>query len=555
MKEKVATLTISLLFVLNMMMGQTIGLFLNDSASYNGYTLFSPTGYETTYLIDNCGELINSWDSNFNAGLIGYLLEDGSLLRTGRISSSFNGGGSGGLLEIYNWDGDLTWSYIYSTDEYHHHHDIEPLPNGNILILAWEFHSRDEAVESGRDPSKVSQDGMWSEQVVEIKPIGSSDAEIVWEWHAWDHLIQEYDFEKINFGQVIEHPELIDFNFTPQGTSLDWIHANSVDYNPELDQVMINSRNFEEFWVIDHSTTTDEARSHSGGAHGKGGDLLYRWGNPESYQRGTEDDGVFYVQHDAHWISQGLPDAGKIIVFNNGAGRPGGSRSSIDIVEPPIDSNGRYVLEEDVAYGPDSLYWSYDGGDNNSFYAQRVSGAERMPNGNTLVCVGVTGEFFEINAQEEIVWNYRSPVSRNGPVPQGQVPVGRDVFRAYRYDSDFPGLAGRDLSPMGPIELNPLPNDCAIYGDSVSTATIQPGQISDLEIFPNPMVNHFTIQSEENLALQIDVFTSDGVLVFHGNEVRSGIPVSTAGFQSGMYLIHVYSKDYLINSTYKVIKI
>ncbi|RLD19800.1 MAG: hypothetical protein DRI69_07570 [Bacteroidetes bacterium] len=555
MDRKTYTLAILFTLVTHMLIGQTVGLFLNDSASYNGYTLFSPTGYETTYLIDNCGELVNSWESNFNAGQIGYLLEDGSLLRTGRINSSFNGGGSGGLLEIYNWEGDLTWSYIYSTDEHHQHHDVEALPNGNILILAWEFHERDEAIASGRNPAQASQSGIWSEQVVEIKPIGANDAEIVWEWHAWDHLVQDFDNTVINFGQVVDHPELINFNFTPQGSSIDWIHANSVDYNPELDQVMINCRNFEELWIIDHSTTTSESSGHTGGNQGKGGDLLYRWGNPIAYNRGTNDDAVFYVQHDSHWITEGLPDAGKIIVFNNGAGRPGGSRSSIDIVAPAVDSNGGYLLEDDVAYGPDTLYWSYDGGDDNSFYAQRVSGAERMPNGNTLICVGVIGEFFEINAQEEIVWTYRSPISRNGPVPQGQVPSGRDVFRVYRYDSDFPGLAGRDLSPMGPLELNPLPNDCVIYGDSVPTATDQVAGFTDLKIYPNPVFDQFSIETEEYIELFFDVVSSSGVQMFRNQELKSGIPVPVSTWPSGIYFIQIHTKDYLRNSTYKVIKI
>ena len=47
-------------------------------------------------------------------------------------------GGVGGQVEIYNWDGDLLWEYILSDNDYQHHHDIEPLPNGNILVLAWE---------------------------------------------------------------------------------------------------------------------------------------------------------------------------------------------------------------------------------------------------------------------------------------------------------------------------------------------------------------------------------------------------------------------------------
>jgi len=555
MCRKTFILFISFGLVVHLTMAQTVGLFVNDSASYNGYTLFAPTGYESTYLIDNCGELINSWDSNFNAGQLGYLLEDGSLLRAARINSNFNGGGSGGLIERYNWEGDLTWSYLYSTASHHQHHDIEVLPNGNILILAWELHSSEDAIESGRDPAIVASNGIWSEQVVEVKPVGSNDAEIVWEWHAWDHLVQNFDSTLINYGIAAEHTELINLNFSPQGRSIDWIHANSVDYNPELDQVMVNSRNFEEFWIIDHSTTMEESASHAGGVRGKGGDLLYRWGNPQSYDRGFEIDAVFHVQHDAHWITKGLPDEGKIIVFNNGAGRPGGSRSSVDIVDPAIDTSGAYILEGEGPFGPDTLFWTYDGGDDNSFYAQRVSGAERMPNGNTLICVGIFGEFFEINEQEEIVWKYRSPISRNGPVSQGQVPTGRDVFRAYRYDSDYPGLAGRDLFPMGPLELDPLPTDCVIYGDSVHTAVVHIEAVDDLKIFPNPFIDNFTIETEEYEDLIFDVVSSSGVPVVRNQTVQSGRPILVDNWPGGMYLIHVYTKDFTKHTTYKVIKI
>ena len=77
----------------------------------------------------------------------------------------------------------------------------------------------------------------------------------------------------------------------PTGVA-DWMHANAVDYNEDLDQIMISAREFNEVWIIDHSTSTAEAASHSGGMYGKGGDLLYRWGNPEAYGRGDSTDRV-----------------------------------------------------------------------------------------------------------------------------------------------------------------------------------------------------------------------------------------------------------------------
>ena len=96
---------------------------------------------------------------------------------------------------------------------------------------------------------------------------------------------------------MAKHPELIDLNFrlsqvsgSAYEPSSDWMHSNGIDYNPELDQIVLSARNFSEVWIIDHSTTTAEAAGHGGGKSGKGGDLLYRWGNPRAWRTGTRDD-------------------------------------------------------------------------------------------------------------------------------------------------------------------------------------------------------------------------------------------------------------------------
>ena len=98
----------------------------------------------------------------------------------------------------------------------------------------------------------------------------------------------------------------------------DWTHFNSVDYNPELDQIVVSPREFGELWVIDRSTTIEEAAGRTGGNSGKGGSLLYRWGNPAAYKSGSRADQKLFYQHDPKWIPPGLPGAGNILVFNNG---------------------------------------------------------------------------------------------------------------------------------------------------------------------------------------------------------------------------------------------
>jgi len=260
---------------------QTVGLFIQTEDSFPGYTLFAPTANPTTYLIDNCGKLVHSWESDYIPGLSAYLLEDGSLLRCGRaINDVFNGGGKGGIVERFDWDGNLTWSFEYSSTDYLHHHDVEYMPNGNILLIAWEYISGEEAIQAGKDPALLGT-AIYSEHVIEIEPLGVDSAHIVWEWHLWDHLVQDYDAGKDNFGVVAEHPELMNLNY-PNLINQDWIHLNAIDYNEELDQIALSSRHLNEIWILDHSTTTEEAASHEGGNSGKGGDILYRWGNPEA---------------------------------------------------------------------------------------------------------------------------------------------------------------------------------------------------------------------------------------------------------------------------------
>ena len=116
---------------------------------------------------------------------------------------------------------------------------------------------------------------LWAEAILEWNPMID---EVVWEWHIWNHLIQDYDESKANYGTVAEHPELIDINYDRNDGHPDWLHMNAIDYNPILDQIVMSVPYFDELWVIDHSTSKEEAASHTGGKSGKGGDLLYRWG-------------------------------------------------------------------------------------------------------------------------------------------------------------------------------------------------------------------------------------------------------------------------------------
>ena len=440
---------------------QTVGLFKYDNSSFDGYTLFSPN--ENTYLIDNCGKIIHSWQSSYKPGSSVYLLEDGSLLRTCRIPNSiFSGGGSGGRIEKRDWDNNLIWSYDFSNTSYHQHHDIEPMPNGNILVLCWEYKSLIDAILSGRDPSALADNELWPTYIIEVQPQGNNDMNIVWEWHLWDHLVQDFDPAKINYGVIANHPELININSYSGNGKKDWLHCNSIDYNEELDQIIISSRALSEIYIIDHSTTTAEAATNSGGNSNKGGDILYRWGNPAKYNNGTSADQRLSGQHDAHWIPNGLSDEGKIMIFNNGQNR---GYSSVDIINPPINSNGDYFLTSNT-FGPISAEWSYTAQNPSDFYSSYISGAHRLPNGNTLICDGAHGTFFEIDTTGNQVWKYINPIVNSLPITQGDnIPITNNgwanpTFRCTRYSPNYSAFLGRNLTPGPLIELNPLPSNC-----------------------------------------------------------------------------------------------
>jgi hypothetical protein len=388
----------------------------------DGYTLFAPLGETTTYLIDDMGNTVFTWSSSYRPGNAVYLLESGDLLRAGNTgSTNFNVGGAGGIVEEIAPDGAVTWSFEYDTAQGRLHHDIEPLPNGNLLMIAWELKTEAVALAAGRNPNLLAESELWPDTIIEVDPETNT---IVWEWHVWDHLVQDYDSNQANYGVVAHHPELINLNYRGTGTrpgSADWNHINAIDYNAELDQILLSVRNFSEIWVIDHSTTTAEAAGHSGGNSGQGGDLLYRWGNPQAYDAGDAGDQQLFVQHDAQWIPSGYPGAGNILVFNNGAGRPDGDYSSVDEIIPPVDNAGYYP-----GYGPTGPVWTFTADTPTDFYATNISGAQRLSNGNTLICDGPDAYFFQVTTAGDVVWEY----------DHGNQPI----FRATRYPSDFPGL-------------------------------------------------------------------------------------------------------------------
>jgi len=372
----------------------------NAQEAFQGQTMISSLHSHNSYLIDMDGQTIMTWHGSNRPASIAQLLPDGSVLRPCLDSGGdFQGGAAGGRLQRIDANDDVVWDYYFSTYDYQQHHDVEPMANGNVLVIAWERKTRDEAIAMGRQ--SISGE-IWPTLIAEIEPVGATGGNVVWEWHFWDHLIQDVDPEKPNYGVIADHPELLDINCG--SANGDWIHANAIDYNEELDQIVFSSHTMHEFYIIDHSTTTEEAAGHTGGNSGMGGDLLYRWGNPQNYDRGDSSDQHFFVVHGINWIDPCIPGGGNLLVFNNGD-RSGSSNdySSVEEIVPPVDESGHYYIAPGQPFGPSAPVWEY--ADPGSFYSSHISGAYRLPNGNTLICEGTSGHLFEVTESGTTVWD------------------------------------------------------------------------------------------------------------------------------------------------------
>jgi hypothetical protein len=528
-------LLLMFLFIgMNQTNAQTVGVLNNSPNSFAGYTLFSPNSSNNAYLIDNCGYLVNQWSTSTRPGVSAYLLEDGSLLRTGKTGNPvFNQGGVGGRVQRFDWNGNLIWNYTFSTNTYCQHHDIEYLPNGNVLILATEMKSQAECIAAGRDSTLLFEGQLWPEFIVEVRPIGIDSGEIVWEWHSWDHLVQNHDSTKANYQPTINDPGLLNANYSNNGGRADWMHVNAIDYNPYLDQIVLSCKEWSELWVIDHSTTSAEAASDFGGNNGKGGNLIYRWGNPSTYDgtglRVLED------QHDVHWIEASNPDSGKIMIFNNGRTR---GWSSVDIISPPVDAFGNYQFANNH-YEPNNLHWTYMDTIAPIFYAFRISGAHQLPNGNVLVCAGTSGHLFEVDSLKNVVWEYVSPILNAGIASQGQVPglLQNTVFRAYRYGENYAGFNGQNLTPTIPIELNYNTSHCSLYTE-VSELQAEEDQL--FKVYPNPAVSSLTIDvAEELIGQRYYLYSFYGQLLDEGIIREQQTLINTSDLEKGAYILSI----------------
>ncbi len=410
-----------------------ITVFTSTAQPYGDYTLYSKLNANKAYLLDLSGNEYHSWTfpSNQKTGYATYMEPGGTIIRSvaGSNSAFWGGATISTAVQKVDWNGNVLWHFNYSSSTNVLHHDICPMPNGNVLMIAYDLKTGSQVTQAGCSLNIT----LWSEKIMEVKPTGPTTGEIVWEWYVWDHLSQDLYSNKDNYvTSIVNNPQRLNINYLPKK---DWMHMNGVDYNAVLDQITFSSHYMNEIYVIDHSTTIAEAAGETGGNSGKGGGILYRWGNPAAY--GATGTKIFKVVHDAHWVPYDCPRGGYLAAFNNSGGA--NNKSCIDLINPPY-SGYLYNGVPGGAYPPSTYDWrhTYSGS-----ASSNMSSSQQLPNGNTFICMAMSGYLYEIDSNQNVVW------SKN---------LGASIAKAYRYSAAWVNNTLGEESSKPPSQWLVYPN-------------------------------------------------------------------------------------------------
>jgi len=335
-------------------------------------------GGNKAYLVSKNGETLKSWNFDSRLGNDLELLDDGSLIGLFKPENvSFSFGGYGGILKKFDDNGNLLFEYELNTIKELLHHDFEVLPNGNILLMVWESFSVEEAIAMGYDSERT----IYLEKIIELNPELQT---IVWEWRSSDHLIQDFNPEASNFGIVSNSPQKIDLNYFEEENG-DLMHANGIFYDSANDVIYLSVNFYGEVWVIPHKYDSETTR-------GNLGDLIYRFGNPSTYDS-TEGTRLFYNNHHPTLVTLDSDTEGRFLIYMNGSKD---EQSEIyEFILPSFNPDPQNWVSPEIT-------WTFT--DENLFFG-KISGALRLPNGNTLICEGDYG-YWEVTRSKEIVWKY-----------------------------------------------------------------------------------------------------------------------------------------------------
>jgi hypothetical protein len=476
----------------------TVFLFA-ASSTFDGYTfVFSGSN---AYLYGMDKKLVKQWSSlRSNSAGCADLLRDSSILWPSSATNSGwtnQGALQGGRVQIIKWDGTVTWDYTYANASYMPHHDMEPVyytndpkEKPNVLLVCYTA---------------------WGDKIVELKPTGLNTAEVVWEWNGSDHTCAS--------GTGTDKPELLDKGkggagmgkeaaISSSGTrDFDRMHTNNVSFNRTLKQLVLSVKGYNEMMVIDHSTTTAEAKDTTGGQYGKGGNILYRWGMPANY--GATGTQQIRGQHCSSWIvdtmlgtNQRLPGAFNMMCIDNG------NKRAVEII-PAGTKNGVYPRTAGAAFEPASPLWTYS----LSAIQGNEGSVQRLPNGNTIICTGgigggmggSTGRVVEVDTSGTIVWDLTG------------IPVSTEGIRyAYGY-----------------------------LGGTVATSINQAPVFSTQGIFRttmNPITGQVSVIMDKDIRnARVSLFSLDGQEVVRYGEIGAGQPINLNDRPSGQYLARIHS--------------
>jgi hypothetical protein len=444
---------------------------------------------------------LHTWTSTHSVMSHAHLLRDSSVLFPYVVgNTSINVPMSGGGLQIIKWDGTVAWDYHYYSSTFVPHHDVEPV-----------YYTND----SKETPSmfvicatKENTNNLLAEKIVELKPSGTDSATIKWVWFAYDH----------STSGGTDKPELLDLAMgyeTSEGSGGggDWLHMNSVSYNPHLDQLIVGVNWFEEFIVLDHGTTTAQAATHTGGTYGKGGDILYRWGHPSNY--GCTGTQILFRPHGASWIPhympgtrKALPGAGNVLDISNNTAK------GYEVTLP--GTAGVYARTAGSAYGPASAKFSFDitgmGSDQGSI--------QRLPNGNTLVSKGASTGVLEVDSIGAKVWT-----------------MDVAAKECFRYDSSYLGSTVLDGNPTGVAATPQLTHTTRLR----VSAIVSGGQV------------RFSLSNRNSRPAAVAVYSVAGKLAFQTTIVGNKSVFALQNRAPGLYLVRiacdgdVYNGQFIIN--------
>ena len=356
-------------------------------------------------LLDMNGDTVHFWRTPYPV-FYACLMPDGHLAATMRCSKPtpdrpgfdrYHMGGTTGMLMELDWDSNPLFRHFDPCM----HHDFRKLPNGNYIYIGWEKIPPDLAkkVRGGMKGTEHKDGTMFGDFFREIDAEGNT----VWEWHGIKHFDPDIDI----IGAIHVREE--------------WTHINDVDVMPD-GNILSDSRHTDGAFIIDRQS----------------GEIIWRGGNvayldEETGQvehRDVRDPKTMGGPHDGHLIAEGLPGEGNMLIYDNAMYTYYSRAVEVNI------KTGEIVWQSEEEFGLEG----YVSG--RVHFSPFISGADRLPNGNTLICAGGNGVLFEVTKVREIVWHWVRPT----PDMKGAVHWG--IFRAHRYEPNYcPQF--EDLPPAG----------------------------------------------------------------------------------------------------------